>query len=103
MNRNAGASSCCGARRRWLWALLLGAVFLLHQDWWNWARVRPLVLGVLPVGLAYHAGYALACAVVMALLVRYAWPRDLDSTQPASRAGSVRAVRRGETDEAAAS
>lgn len=102
MKRNAGGSSCCGARRRWLWGLLLLAVFLLHQDWWNWARARPLVWGVLPVGLAYHAVYALGCAGVMALLVRFAWPRDLDSAARATRAGSGANKCRGGTDNAVA-
>ena len=34
------------------------------------ARGRPLVFGVLPVGLAWHAGYTLAVSVIMAVLVR---------------------------------
>jgi hypothetical protein len=84
MNRNTRATVCRAACRRWFWALALLAVFLLHQDCWNWARVRPLVLGVLPAGLAYHAAYALGCALVMALLVRFAWPKHLGEAPPAS-------------------
>jgi hypothetical protein len=34
---------------------------------------------VLPVGLAWHAGYTLAVSVVMAILVRRAWPAHLES------------------------
>ncbi|MDW8308557.1 MAG: hypothetical protein RMK20_04200 [Verrucomicrobiales bacterium] len=78
MHSNAGASSRRVARARWFWAALLAGMFLLHQDCWNWARARPLIFGVLPPGLAYHALYAIGCAVVMALLVRFAWPRELE-------------------------
>ncbi len=52
----------------------LALLFLLHHDLWLAADGR-LVLG-LPVSLAYHLGYCIACGVAMALLVRYAWPRD---------------------------
>jgi len=62
--------------------LLLGtmviAVFLVHQDSWNWEKAEPLVFGFLPLGLAYHAGYAILAAVMLALLVRFAWPAELD-------------------------
>ena len=64
--------------KKLLVSLLVLAVFLLHQDNWNWMKVEPLVLGFLPVGLAYHAGYALLAAVMMALLARFAWPAELD-------------------------
>ena len=53
-------------------------VFLLHQDFWNWQKTEPLVFGFLPVGLAYHAGYAILAAIMMALLVKFAWPTELD-------------------------
>lgn len=56
-------------------ALVLTAV--LHQDFWLWNDAR-MVLG-LPVGLTYHVVYCLAVAVLMALLVRYAWPTQLDA------------------------
>jgi hypothetical protein len=54
------------------------AVFLLHQDCWNWMKALPLVLGFLPVGLAYHAGYAILAAFMMTLLVKFAWPTELE-------------------------
>ena len=54
------------------------AVFLLHQDCWNWKKADPFVFGFLPVGLAYHAGYAILAAIMMALLVKFAWPTGLD-------------------------
>jgi hypothetical protein len=57
--------------------LLVIVVMLLHQDFWNW-KDRTLVFGFLPVGLAYHAGYAIVASLTMALLVRYLWPRELE-------------------------
>jgi hypothetical protein len=61
-----------------LLSLLVLLVFLLHQDYWNWKQTEPLVFGFLPVGLAYHAGYAILAAIMMALLVKFAWPTELD-------------------------
>lgn len=52
--------------------VLLGIVRL---DLWLWDDPR-IVLG-LPVGLTYHLLYCLAVTVLMALLVRHAWPRGL--------------------------
>ena len=59
-------------------ALLIATVYLLHQDFWNWERTQPLVLGFLPVGLAYHVGYSLMASVAMAVLVRHCWPAQLE-------------------------
>ena len=59
-----------------LWLVMLG----LRQDFWNWDDPS-LVLGFLPIGLAYQAAYSLLAAVVMAVLVRCAWPRDLESLE----------------------
>jgi hypothetical protein len=64
-----------------LLTLLVIALFALHQDFWNWRLAGPFLLGFLPVGLAYHLGYSFAAAGVMALLVRYAWPKDLESAE----------------------
>ena len=55
-------------------AALVVATYVLHQDFWFWTRARPLLFGVLPVGLAYHAVYSVAAAALMWLLVRLAWP-----------------------------
>lgn len=62
-------------RTLWVAAFVL---YLLHQDIWFWRAARPLVFGVLPVGLAYHAAYTLATAGLMCLLVRHAWPDHLE-------------------------
>jgi hypothetical protein len=55
----------------------LALLYLLHNDLWFWDDPRP-VLG-LPVGLTYHIAYCAAAAVLMALLVRFAWPAHLES------------------------
>jgi len=39
---------------------------------------RTLVFGFLPIGLAYHVGYSLAAAALMAVMVRFAWPGHLE-------------------------
>ncbi len=57
----------------------VAALYLLHQDVWFWRTARPLLFGILPVGLAYHAAYCLAAAVLMWVVTRVAWPADLDS------------------------
>ncbi len=62
-----------------LLGVLVMAVYLLHQDFWHWRRAYPLVLGFLPIGLAYHAAYSVLAALTMAVLVRLAWPRHLES------------------------
>lgn len=61
--------------------LLAGAVALfyaLHQDFWFWHTARPLVFGFLPIGLFYHAVYCLAAVLLFWLLVRHAWPEQLE-------------------------
>jgi hypothetical protein len=61
-----------------LLAIALLALFALHQDVWFWREARPLVFGILPVGLAYHAAYTLSVSVLMAVLVRRSWPSHLE-------------------------
>jgi len=62
--------------------ILLGlatlALYLLHQDVWLWRSARPLVFGFLPIGLFYHAVYCVLAALLMRLLVVYAWPAHLE-------------------------
>lgn len=62
--------------------LLLGAaiaaLYVLHQDVWFWGTARPLVFGFLPIGLAWHAAYCVAAAVLLWALTRFAWPAHLE-------------------------
>lgn len=63
--------------RPWLF-VAIAAVYLLHQDLWFWRTARPLVFGILPVGLAYHAAYCLLAAGLVWALTKAAWPDHLD-------------------------
>jgi Protein of unknown function (DUF3311) len=64
-------------------ALILAALYALHQDFWLWREARPLVFGVLPIGLFYHAAYTVATSVVLWVLVRLLWPSHLENRSPA--------------------
>jgi hypothetical protein len=63
--------------------LFVALVYVAHQDLCNWHDAS-LMFGFLPVGLAYHAAYSIATAVMMAVLVRFAWPKGLDQHETAS-------------------
>jgi hypothetical protein len=58
--------------------IIVGALYVLHQDFWFWRAARPLVFGFIPIGLFYHACYTVATAIVMWLLVKHAWPSHLE-------------------------
>lgn len=68
--------------------LLLGGMilgmYILHQDSWNWGQFEPLWLGFVPVGLTYHVVYSVLAAVMMAVLVRFAWAKHLEGVGPAA-------------------
>ena len=49
--------------------LLVLGFYALHQDIWFWRTAQPVVFGVLPVGLFYHAAYTAAISLLMWLLV----------------------------------
>jgi hypothetical protein len=68
-------------RKKLLLGVLILVAFLLHQDVWNWRTAGPLVFGFLPVGLAYHAAYCIGAALLMAGLVKFAWPAELDRVE----------------------
>ena len=46
--------------KRALLVLAVAALYVLHQDIWFWRTARPLVFGVLPVGLFYHGCFSVA-------------------------------------------
>jgi hypothetical protein len=70
---------------RWIAVALVASLYVLHQDFWFWRVVRPLVFGFMPIGLFYHAAFTLACAVVMGLLVTRVWPAHLEASTPEDR------------------
>ena len=63
-------------RIRWILYAAIVVLYVLHNDYWFWYDPR-IVLG-LPIGLTYHVGYNLAAALLMFLLVRFAWPSHLE-------------------------
>ncbi|MGD1084595.1 MAG: hypothetical protein ABSA47_07580 [Verrucomicrobiota bacterium] len=67
--------------KKYLLFVLIALVYVAHQDLWNWKKADPLILGFLPVGLAYHAAYAVLCAIMMAVLVKFAWPKHLETQE----------------------
>lgn len=65
-------------------ALIVGffiLLFVLHQDFW-WKDDPTLVLGILPISLAYHMGWTLFVALAWFLVGKYFWPHALDEVQP---------------------
>jgi uncharacterized membrane protein len=59
-----------------LW-ILIAALVVAHQDFWNW-NDGTLVLGFIPIGLAYHMGISAAAGIVWFMMVNLAWPKQLD-------------------------
>jgi hypothetical protein len=60
-------------------ALLVAVIYVLHQDFWFWREARPLVFGLLPIGLFYHVAYTLVTSLLLWTLVRMLWPAHLDT------------------------
>ncbi|HEY6230383.1 MAG TPA: DUF3311 domain-containing protein [Pyrinomonadaceae bacterium] len=54
------------------------ALYVLHQDFWYWRTAHPLVFGFVPIGLFYQAAFSVAAALLMWLLVKFAWPTHLE-------------------------
>ena len=50
---------------------------VLHQDAWNWDSDK-LVFGFMPVGLAFHALYSIVAATFWGLVMKFAWPHELE-------------------------
>jgi len=67
-----------------VWGLVI-VLGILHYDFWYWGD-RTLVLGFLPIGLAYHAAFSVAAGVAWALVCRFAWPTHLEQWAEGDRA-----------------
>jgi hypothetical protein len=72
---SAHCSSVTGRRVIWTLAAVL---FVLHHDFWWWSD-RTLILGFLPIGLAYHAAFSVAAALLWLAANRFAWPEELEA------------------------
>lgn len=55
---------------------LLILLYLLHNDYWLWDDA--CLIGGFPAGLLYQIVYCFAASIMMILLVKFAWPKDLD-------------------------
>lgn len=75
--------------KRLVLILAVAVLYLLHQDVWFWRTAEPMVLGFLPVGMAYHALYTIAVSAFMWCLVSWEWPGHLEelAEHPEEEAG----------------
>jgi hypothetical protein len=60
-----------------LLVVAVAVLYVLHQDIWFW-RSSYLVFGFIPIGLLYQGCFSVAAALLMWLLVTYAWPGHLE-------------------------
>ena len=65
-----------------VWGLVLLLV-VIHQDVWNWNNGR-LVLGFLPITLAFHSGISIGAGIAWFLAINFAWPEGLDDEADAA-------------------
>ena len=63
--------------KRILLVIAVIALYVLHQDFWYWRSAR-LVFGFVPIGLFYQGCFSVAAALLMWLLVKFAWPHHLE-------------------------
>ena len=69
-----GSQSSSGKSLVWL---LFAVMFFAHQDFWWWDD-SSMVLGFLPVGLAFHGLFSIGCALLGWLAINKAWPTELE-------------------------
>lgn len=55
-------------------------LLVLHQDFWWWGNDM-LVFGILPIGLAFHALFSIACAGLGGLAISTIWPGEIDEAE----------------------
>ena len=66
-----------GATYAFLTLAAIGVLVMRH-DYWNWNTPHPLLFGVLPVALWWQALVSLSACALMWLMVRLAWPYELE-------------------------
>ena len=59
-----------------IWGLFI-LLFILHQDFWWWDDPS-FISGFLPIGLAFHALFSIACSILGWFAIKYAWPDELE-------------------------
>ena len=73
-----------------VWSLV-ALLVVLHQDIWFWGDDR-LVLGFLPITLAYQACISVGASLVWLLAVNVAWPVDDELAAEVKVAASERPI-----------
>jgi len=63
-----------GQKLVWLGVAVL---VVLHHDFWWWDD-STLVLGFLPIGLAYHIGFSVAASGLWFATVKFVWPTHIE-------------------------
>lgn len=59
-------------------------VFVLRHDYWFWDTPYPLLFGFLPVALWWQGLVSLLAALMMWMMVRFAWPQELEDEADAA-------------------
>ncbi len=62
--------------RNAIW-IAVAVLVILHQDNWFWDD-DTIVLGFLPIGLAWHMGISIAASFLWYLATIFAWPKGTD-------------------------
>lgn len=70
--------------------LLVAALIIFHQDFWNW-NSQTLYFGFLPIGLLYQMGVSIAAALVWWFACTFAWPAEIEDfeQEPAEKGGKA--------------
>ncbi len=74
-------------KRKWIWFLPIVVLAVLHQDNWWWESTD-LVMGFVPIGLAWHAMISLGAGLGWWLVILFAWPTFVDEVEEADSATS---------------
>ncbi len=74
-------------KRKWIWFLPIVVLAVLHQDNWWWASTD-LVMGFVPIGLAWHAMISLGAGLGWWLVILFAWPTSVDEVEEADQVSS---------------
>ncbi|MEZ6056798.1 MAG: DUF3311 domain-containing protein [Planctomycetaceae bacterium] len=69
-----------------VWGMVL-LLIILHHDVWNWEN-GSLILGFIPVTLAYHGAISFASAFIWWLATKFAWPLGVDDDDAAEPTSS---------------
>lgn len=56
---------------------LVVLLLILHHDIWFW-NDPSLLMGFMPIGLAYHAAFSVSAALLWLIACRVAWPTRLE-------------------------